>query len=212
VSWIFTAKLLIFYLHTKYVPIVVIQHHRILINARACISLPFQRYLNAQIHARILIIENWGKCPIVVIQHHRILINARACISLPFQRYLNAQVHARILIIENWGKCLAVTKAAWLTKPKRCYLLPCIPPSTAQFLMWGQRQQRKFSDISDNRRKSMNHWRQKNGAKFGVHCTEIRRGSCAGSVKFLCARNTFESSSQNHCWNKSVACTLVLVV
>jgi len=41
-------------------------------------------------------------------------------------------------------------------------------------------------DINVNRRKSMNHWRQETAAKFVVHCAETRRGSCAGSVEFLC--------------------------
>jgi len=46
------------------------------------------------------------------------------------------------------------------------------------------------------RQRSMKHWRQENAAKFAVHRTQTRRGSLAGSVGLLCARNTLESSAQ----------------
>jgi len=42
----------------------------------------------------------------------------------------------------------------------------------------------------------MSHGRQVNAAKFAVHRTETRRGSCARSVELLCATTTFESSTQ----------------
>jgi len=38
--------------------------------------------------------------------------------------------------------------------------------------------------------------RKENAGKFAVHRTEARRGSRAGSVELLYARNTFESSAQ----------------
>jgi len=42
---------------TKCVPVVVIQHCIILKNARACISTPFQRFLNAQVCVGVFIFE-----------------------------------------------------------------------------------------------------------------------------------------------------------
>ena len=69
--------------------------------------------------------------------------------------------------------------------PTLCRLPLCGPPSTLHFLIWCQRYQRKSLNCP-----------QQNAAKSAVRRTETRRGSRAGSVELLCARNTFESSSQ----------------
>jgi len=42
----------------------------------------------------------------------------------------------------------------------------------------------------------------KNAAKFAVHCTETRRGSCARSAEL----------ALTHSWKEGVACTLVFAV
>jgi len=102
-----------------------------------------------------------------------------------FPKVLNTQVRARILILKNEVKCLAVTKATGPTKTTKCCLHAV---HHLHYISW--------FNVSNNRRKSMDHWRHENVAKFAVHPTQTKRGSRAGGVELLCVKNTFESSAQ----------------
>ena len=136
---------------------------------------------------------------IVVLQHRGISINARGCISLPFQKFLNTQVRAKILSIENKVKCLAVTKATRPTKAIWCYVPPCSPPCTKQYI--------SLFDVSEvheplTARKRCQIWGLSHRNKTRFACGKCGAPACKELFRVFCP----------NCWNKSVECSLVFVV